>query len=357
MPRTSSPLEQEPNSAILGLTTAGAVILASAAAALALSILAASLDRVPLLAAPGAFFFEAYGYLAFLVPAYLLIAALILADRAYRPDRIFALSCTVVPFLTLAAGVALLRDPADTFDRYPLLESMGPRGIASIIAAATALECLGIVSLTAAIRERMLEAGRKRGRLGRLHPSVNPFVPKPGTPFQWLPMEDPKQTDRKLQYLRRAFGRLPNVDAICKSARSGAAQSVLALGDRRVADALEIAVTRGLELKGALREAGLDAGFYLFRRRERGERLPWDIVDNGVSKDYFWKELERSERERLSPHCPEVQGCIRCGVCSEQPNPGYRLPEQWKGRTTLPLYERLRDSPDPHSGRLRQSRS
>ncbi len=151
MPRTSSPLEQEPNSAILGLTTAGAVILASAAAALALSILAASLDRVPLLAAPGAFFFEAYGYLAFLVPAYLLIAALILADRAYRPDRIFALSCTVVPFLTLAAGVALLRDPAHTFDRYPLLESMGLRGIASIIAAATALECLGIVSLTAAL--------------------------------------------------------------------------------------------------------------------------------------------------------------------------------------------------------------
>jgi len=90
-----------------------------------------------------------------------------------------------------------------------------------------------------------------------------------------------------------------------------------------------------------LRASGLDPAFYLFRRREKEEVLPWDLVDNGVSKDYFWRELGRSETERLSPHCPEVQGCIRCGVCVEAPNPFYRLPDKWKGRETLPLYERL----------------
>src|SRR5512145_1947028 len=98
-----------------------------------------------------------------------------------------------------------------------------------------------IVALTDAIRERMLAVARGKGRIGRIHPSVNPFVPKPGTPYQWLPMEDPKETDRKLQYLRKAFARMPNVDAILKSARTGAVQSVLAVGDRRVADALEAA--------------------------------------------------------------------------------------------------------------------
>ena len=41
------------------------------------------------------------------------------------------------------------------------------------------------------------------------------------------------------------------------------------------------------------------------------------IRDNGVSKAYFWRELEKSRQERLSPHCPEVQGCIRCGVCRD----------------------------------------
>jgi len=202
-----------------------------------------------------------------------------------------------------------------------------------------------IVALTDQIRERMLAVARGRGRIGRLHPSVNPFVPKPGTPYQWLPMEDPKQTDHKLQYLRKAFARMPNVDAVIKSARTGAVQSVLALGDRRVADALELQVTGGLDLKRALRASGLDPAFYLFRRREKGETLPWDLVDNGVSKDYFWKELARSEQERTSPHCPEIQGCIRCGVCVEAPNPSYRRPEKWKGRETLPLYEKLRAFP------------
>jgi radical SAM superfamily enzyme YgiQ (UPF0313 family) len=195
-----------------------------------------------------------------------------------------------------------------------------------------------IVSLTERIRDRMLEVGRKRGRLGRIHPSVNPFVPKPGTPYQWLPMEDPKQTDRKLQFLRKAFGRMPNVDAICKSARSGVAQSILALGDRRVGDALEAACLARVDLARGMKSAGLDPAFYLFRGRGRGEVLPWDVVDNGVSKAYYLRELDKSLAERLSPHCPEVQGCIRCGVCVETPNPSYRLPEKWKALGTSPLY-------------------
>jgi radical SAM superfamily enzyme YgiQ (UPF0313 family) len=195
-----------------------------------------------------------------------------------------------------------------------------------------------IVALTDQIRERMLAVARGRGRIGRIHPSVNPFVPKPGTPYQWLPMEDPKETDRKLQFLRKAFGRMPNVDAICKSARTGVHQSILALADRRVADALEHAALHDVDLKRGMKAAGLDPAFYLFRERGRDEVLPWDIVDNGVSKAYYLRELDKARQERLSPHCPEIQGCIRCGVCVETPNPSYKLPEKWKALGTSPRY-------------------
>jgi radical SAM superfamily enzyme YgiQ (UPF0313 family) len=204
-----------------------------------------------------------------------------------------------------------------------------------------------IVTLTDEIRERMLAVARGRGRIGRLHPSVNPFVPKPGTPYQWLPMEDPKQTDRKLQFLRKAFARMPNVNAICKSARTGAAQSALALGDRRLADALEHAVLVGTDLKQGMRAAGLDPGFYLFRGRGRDEVLPWDVIDTGVSKAYYLRELDKSLQEKLSPHCPEIQGCIRCGVCLETPNPSYRLPEKWAKLGTSPLYLGVRTAAAP----------
>jgi radical SAM superfamily enzyme YgiQ (UPF0313 family) len=195
-----------------------------------------------------------------------------------------------------------------------------------------------IVDLTARIREVMLDVGRARGRIGRIHPSVNPFVPKPGTPYQWLPMEDPKETDRKLQFLRKAFGKMPNVDAICKSARTGVSQSILALADRRVADALEFSAVNDVDLKRGMKAVGLDPAFYLFRGRGRAEVLPWDIVDNGVSKTYYLRELDKSLKENLSPHCPEIQGCIRCGVCVETPNPSYRLPDKWKELGTSPLY-------------------
>jgi radical SAM superfamily enzyme YgiQ (UPF0313 family) len=196
----------------------------------------------------------------------------------------------------------------------------------------------GIVTLTEQIRDRMIQVGRSRGRVGRIHPSVNPFVPKPGTPYQWLPMEDPKETDRKLQFLRKAFGRMANVDAVIKSARTGVSQSILALADRRVADALEHATLENVDLKRGMKAVGLDPGFYLFRGRGREENLPWDIVDNGVSKAYYLRELDKSAQEKISPHCPEIQGCIRCGVCVETPNPTYRLPEKWKALGTSPRY-------------------
>jgi hypothetical protein len=131
---------------------------------------------------------------------------------------------------------------------------------------------------------------------------------------------------------------MSNVEAICKSARTGATQSILALGDRRVAGALEIAAVQNVDLKRAMKLAGLDPAFYLFRGRGREELLPWDVVDNGVAKAYYLRELDKSLAERLSPHCPEIQGCIRCGVCVETPNPSYRLPEKWRHLGTSPRY-------------------
>ena len=94
----------------------------------------------------------------------------------------------------------------------------------------------------------------------------------------------------------------------------------------------------GVDLKRGMKAARLDPAFYLFRGRGHEEILPWDIVDNGVSKAYYLRELRKSETERLSPHCPEIQGCIRCGVCVEAPNPFYALPEKWKALGTSPRY-------------------
>jgi radical SAM superfamily enzyme YgiQ (UPF0313 family) len=277
------------------------------------------------------------------------VASLRLDDLT--PEFVFKLADTGIEGLTLApeCGSDRMRKilnkqftNAEILDKATWIFENGIQNLKLYYMAGLPFEEHGdieaIVSLTEGIKERMLAVARGRGRIGRLHPSVNPFVPKPGTPFQWLPMEDPKETDRKLQYLRKAFAKIPNVNAIIKSARTGVAQSALALGDRRMADALEVAVTERMDFKRAIKLAGLDAAFYLFRGRGREEVLPWDLIDNGVSKAYYLRELDKSYKEKLSPHCPEIQGCIRCGVCVETPNPSYKLPEKWKALGAPPRY-------------------
>jgi radical SAM superfamily enzyme YgiQ (UPF0313 family) len=277
------------------------------------------------------------------------VASLRLDDLT--PEFVFKLADTGVQGLTLApeCGSDRMRrvlnkqfTNADILDRAQWIFENGIRNLKLYYMVGLPWEehsdVEAIVELTEQIRDRMVAVGRGRGHVGRIHPSVNPFVPKPGTPYQWLAMEDPKETDRKLQYLRKAFGRMANVDAILKSARTGVHQSILALADRRVADALELACLEGIDLKRAMKAKGLDPAFYLFRERAKDEVLPWDVVDNGVAKSYFARELDKSRKEALSPHCPEIQGCIRCGVCVETPNPLYALPEKWKALGTSPRY-------------------
>ena len=179
-----------------------------------------------------------------------------------------------------------------------------------------------IVDLTEQIRDRMIEVGRSRGRVGRIHPSVNPFVPKPGTPYQWLPMEDPKETDRKLQFLRKAFGKMANVDAICKSARTGVSQSILALADRRVADALEFAAVNDVDLKRGMKAAGLDPALLsLPRPRPRGGAALGHRRQRRDPRATTCASSTRASRRSSRRTARRSRAASAARVCIETPNP------------------------------------
>ena len=152
----------------------------------------------------------------------------------------------------------------------------------------------GIIDLVGRIREQLLAHGRPRGRVGHLIPSVNPFIPKPGTPFQWHAMEKPSLLARKMQKLKKAFARMPNVDANFKSARLETLQALLSVGDHRVAPVL-IRIARGeAELKPAMKEAGLDLDAYIYSERSPRESLPWGYIDNGMKPEASRKPVRQS---------------------------------------------------------------
>jgi radical SAM superfamily enzyme YgiQ (UPF0313 family) len=150
-----------------------------------------------------------------------------------------------------------------------------------------------IRDLTALLRDIMVSHARPRGRLGRIVASVNPLIPKPGTAYQWLPMEDPAITDRKGKRLRTLVADLDNVYFNIKSERHSYYQALLSLGDRRVAPAIEVAERNGGNWRAAVADAGVDADFYIFRDRSDDAVLPWDIIDGGMKSAFFRAEFDK----------------------------------------------------------------
>lgn len=159
-----------------------------------------------------------------------------------------------------------------------------------------------------------LQAGGGRRRLTL---SVNPFVPKPFTPFQWLPMTEQKVVEGRIKYLKQALRKERDIDMIVESPREAYVQAILARGDRRLSKALAgcVAERNFKGFRKALPRYDLDEKFYLYRRRELNEFLPWHLLDMGLADGYLEQELKRAETETATSPCRE--GCRRCGICKE----------------------------------------
>ncbi len=158
-------------------------------------------------------------------------------------------------------------------------------------------DLVAIRDLVLQLRGIMLAHARGRGHIGRLVGSVNPLVPKPGTAYQWLPMEDDRSVDRKIQRVRGLMAGIDNVYFNIKSERHSFYQALLSLGDRRVAPAIEAAEQNGGKWRAAVAESNVDADFFVFRDRSRDTVLPWDIIDGGMKADFFRSEFDKALRE------------------------------------------------------------
>lgn len=160
----------------------------------------------------------------------------------------------------------------------------------------TADDLAAICDLTVSLRDIMLTHARSRGHVGRVIASVNPLVPKPGTAYQWLPMERPADIERKSRELRAMVSGVDNVYFNIKSERHSFYQALLSLGDRRVAPVIAAAERNGGNWRAAVADAGIDADFYVFRDRSQDRRLPWDIIDGGLKASFFRTEFDKGLR-------------------------------------------------------------
>lgn len=147
---------------------------------------------------------------------------------------------------------------------------------------------------------------------GRITLSVNPFVPKPWTPFQWSAFAGKKYLDSAFKILRGRLKSIKGVEMISESVRSSEIQAILARGDKKISE-IVLQSDNVQDFRKNFKLAGLDEEFYL-GARNFDENLPWDFLDQGFNKKYLFEEYNRAKNLKSTPKC--FDGCKRCGVCS-----------------------------------------
>ncbi|MGA6924381.1 MAG: radical SAM protein, partial [Desulfosarcina sp.] len=173
-----------------------------------------------------------------------------------------------------------------------------------------------VVDLVGRIKGRFLDTSRRRGHIGEITVSLNAFVPKPFTPFQWAAMDDIKDLKRKMKMVKTGLGKTANVRVHADSARSAVLQGLIARGDRRVAEILKLAHQNGGNWPQTFKASPIDPSFYVHRERNPDERFPWDFIDHGIHKSFLLNEYRRALVGRTSAPCPaDPTRCRICGVC------------------------------------------
>ncbi|MCX7682933.1 MAG: TIGR03960 family B12-binding radical SAM protein [Anaerolineae bacterium] len=167
--------------------------------------------------------------------------------------------------------------------------------------------------------------GRKvHGRHAQVNVSVNTFVPKPHTPFQWVGLEPAASVREKQALLQRSLrGRGIKLDYSDNEATL--LEAALSRGDRRISSVIRRAWELGARFDAwdelrqvsawtrAFTEAGLTPEFYAHRQRAIDEVFPWEVVSAGVSKAFLLREYQRSLQGETLSDCRELR-CHHCGI-------------------------------------------
>jgi hypothetical protein len=176
----------------------------------------------------------------------------------------------------------------------------------------------GIADLATKVRARLMAGGRPK--VGRILVSINPFVPKPWTPFQWEPMGALAELEAEA---RARPPRAPRDAGAAgrdrEPARGVPADAALARRPPRRADPRAPArAPRRLvgDVEGAAGRRGrlVDPDRFVLREWDADELLPWDFVDHQVDKRYLLAERRKALRELQTPPC-DTHTCHSCGAC------------------------------------------
>lgn len=178
----------------------------------------------------------------------------------------------------------------------------------------------GIVNIVKLVKYLHTQYGTSK--LLNITVSTSIFIPKPLTPFQWERQISIDEMYQKQEFMKERL-RIKNVKYSWHGAQSSVIEAVLARGDRSLAKAVVKAYQLGCVFDSwsenfdydkwikAFEQSGVNYRKFLNGFDEE-EELPWDIIDNGVSKNYLLNERRKAYKEECTPNC--LGKCNGCGA-------------------------------------------
>jgi radical SAM family uncharacterized protein len=169
------------------------------------------------------------------------------------------------------------------------------------------------------------QADKPKGKSVKVSISVSVFIPKPFTPFQWEPQDSREVVMEKQKHLLSCI-KSKKITVSYHESSTSYLEAVFARGDRRLSQVLLTAFESGCKMDGwdelfdftkwkqAFAANGIDPDFYINRKRDYGEVLPWSHLDYGVSTEFLKKESMKSYEGINSKNCREQ--CLGCGANS-----------------------------------------
>jgi radical SAM family uncharacterized protein len=154
-----------------------------------------------------------------------------------------------------------------------------------------------IVQLAKRIRHQVLSHLGKRGERWKIVLSINPFIPKPATPFQWAPMERVEELKRRLKLIQKGIRGEKGIEMIYDLPKWAYVQALLSRGDRKVGKILLAAHRLQGDWSRAFRETNINSDFYVYRERDLDEVFPWDFIDHGIPKEFLRTEYQKALKE------------------------------------------------------------
>ncbi len=212
-------------------------------------------------------------------------------------------------------------------------------------------ETLEDVQAIADLAQAVLAEGRKiHGRKATVNVGVSTFVPKPHTPFQWVPVDTLDQIQAKQALLQQNL-RGQGLRLHWNNPDETLLEAFLSRGDRRLGQVIRRAWELGTKFDAwqeyhnhsawerAFEEAGLDIAFYTHRVRSVDETLPWDHIDAAVKKKFLIEDYLMSQRGETRQDCRNQ--CFACGILPKFSETRMETPaDAWKCPPVVPRHLR-----------------